>query len=119
MKVAITAKGNDLKSEVEPRFGRCQRFLLVDTETNEFEVIDNTENVNRSGGAGIGATELIASKGAEALITGHCGPNAFTTLNAAGIKVFLGSQGRVEEMLEKLEKGELQAVEAPDVKGHW
>ncbi len=119
MKVAITAKGNDLKSEVEPRFGRCQWFLLVDIDTNEVEVIDNTENVNRAGGAGIGATELIASKGAEALITGHCGPNAFTTLNAAGIKVFLGGQGRVEEMLEKLKKGELQAVEAPDVKGHW
>jgi len=119
MKVAITAKGTDLKSDVEPRFGRCQWFLLVDTETKEFEVIDNAENVNRAGGAGIGATKLIVSKGAEALITGHCGPNAFTTLSEAGIKVFFGSQGSVEEMLDKLEKGELPEVEAPDVRGHW
>ncbi len=120
MKVAVTTKGNTLDAPIDPRFGRAQKFIIVDTENeNDFEVIDNTQNLEASGGAGIQAAQNVASKSIEALITGHCGPNAFKTLSAVNIKVFEGATGTVKEMLEKLKKGELKAAGSADVEGHW
>ena len=42
MKVAIPTRGNDLTSEVEQRFGRCPRYLIVDLETMDYTVVENT-----------------------------------------------------------------------------
>jgi predicted Fe-Mo cluster-binding NifX family protein len=119
MKIAITAQGQDLQSAVDPRFGRAKWFLVVDTETGDCEAVDNKQNVNAAQGAGIQAAKIVASKQVEALITGHCGPNAFHTLNAAGIKIIVGAEGTVSEALEKYKNGELKPVEGPDVAGHW
>jgi len=79
MKIAISASGSDLSSSVDPRFGRCPFFLLVDTDTMEFEAVENS-NVSAMSGAGIQSAQFIANKGAKALLTGSCGPNAFQTL---------------------------------------
>ncbi|HHE47218.1 MAG TPA: dinitrogenase iron-molybdenum cofactor biosynthesis protein [Bacteroidetes bacterium] len=119
MKIAICSKGNTLDAEVDPRFGRCKYFLIVDTESRQVEVVDNSENLNRAGGAGIQSAELISSSGAEALLTGHCGPNAFTTLNAAGLRVFTGIEGSASEAIDQFNRGDLKAMSAPDVEGHW
>jgi predicted Fe-Mo cluster-binding NifX family protein len=64
MKVAVTAKGKMLESEVDPRFGRAAFFLIVDTESFDFEVVDNSENLNAFKGAGIQAATAISKKGA-------------------------------------------------------
>ena len=77
---------------VDPRLERAWQFLLVDTESMEFDVLDNP-NVGAMGGAGIQTAQLLASNGVQAVITGNCGPNAFTTLNAAGIQVYIGASG--------------------------
>ena len=119
MKIAISSEGDSLDFKVDPRFGRCQYFLVVDTESRQVEVIDNTKNINRAGGAGIQAAELISSSGVEALLTGHCGPKAFTTLKAAGVEVFTGIEGLASEALERFSKGDLKATNAPDVESHW
>ena len=119
MKVAITAQGQDLESPVDPRFGRAKWFLVVDTETGEFEVVDNKQNVNAAQGAGIQAAQIVASKETNVLITGHCGPNAFRTLSAAGIQIIAGAKGTVAEALEKFKSGEVKPVDGPDVEGHW
>ena len=94
MKVAISSSGKDLNSQVDPRFGRCTYFLIVDTDDMSFEVFDN-ESGMLGGGAGIQSAQFVASKGARAVITGNCGPNAVSTLDAAGIQVFLGNTGTV------------------------
>ena len=117
MKIAITAKGNTLESEVDPRFGRCSYFLIVDTDTMSFESISN-ESAMASGGAGIQAAQTVAKSGVEAVVTGNMGPNAFQTLSAAGIKVFTGANGTVKESIEKYKKGELKETEAPNVDSH-
>ena len=91
MKVAVTAKGVLLDSEVDPRFGRAPYILIVDTATLAFEAIDNSDNVNAFKGAGIQAATMVSDKGAEVLMTGYCGPKAFATLEAAGIKVIMGA----------------------------
>ena len=119
MKVAVTSRGPTLDDEIDPRFGRAQVFLVVDTDTGEFEAVDNKQNLEAAQGAGIQAGRIVADHGAEVLITGHCGPNAFRTLSAAGIKVVLGAEGTVGEAVEKLKKGELKPAGDADVEGHW
>jgi len=119
MKVAFTLKGQDLDGTIDPRFGRAEAFLIVDTDTNEFERIDNTANVEAASGAGIAAAQSLADRGVRALITGHCGPNAFEALAAAGIQIYLGASGPVRQALEQYKAGTLHAADKPDVQGHW
>ena len=86
MKIAITSSGSDLKSEVDPRFGRCAYFILVETDTDEFEAVENT-GAQGMGGVGIQSGQVMADREVKTVLTGSCGPNAFQTLQAAGIKV--------------------------------
>lgn len=117
MKIGISSTGEDLNADVDPRFGRCKYFLFVDTDTMDFEAVSN-ESAMASGGAGIQAAQTVAKAGAETIITGNMGPNAFRTLSAAGIKVFTGANGTVKETVEKYKKGELKETEAPNVGSH-
>ncbi len=117
MKIAITAKSNILESDIDPRFGRCSYFLIIDIDTMSFEPISN-ESAMASGGAGIQAAQTIAKAGVEVVVTGNMGPNAFQTLSAAGIKVFTGADGTIKEVIEKYKKGELKETEAPNVDSH-
>lgn len=119
MKVAITSSGEGLDSPVDPRFGRAAKFILIDTETDSVQVVDNTQNLNAAQGAGIQAAQNVSRLGAEVLMTGHCGPKAFAALRAAGIQVITGVQGTVAEAVERFRRGELAPAEAPNVEGHW
>lgn len=119
MKIAITAKGNDMEAALDPRFGRAANFLIVDSETEEFEPLDNSQNLNAAQGAGIQAAQNALRAGAGAVITGHCGPKAFRTLGAAKIKVFLSSAGTVKEALKEFKEGKLAEASGADVEGHW
>lgn len=118
MKLAISAQGNDLHAPVDPRMGRCQQFLLVNSDTLEYEVLQNP-NVGAAGGAGIQTAQLLASHEVNSVITGNCGPNAFATLQAAGIPVYIGAAGTVQQAIEQYKQGQLQAAAAPNVAGHF
>jgi len=117
MKIAVTSKSNNLDSEIDPRFGRCSNFLVVDVDKMSFESISN-ESAMASGGAGIQAAQTVAKTGVEAVITGNMGPNAFQTLSAAKIKVFIGANGTVKEAIDKFKKGELVEASSPNVDSH-
>lgn len=119
MKIAITSKGTDLKAEVDPRFGRAPYLIVVDTETMEFEAVDNSSNVNAFKGAGIQAATLVADKKAEVLLTGYCGPNAFKTVQAANIQVVNDVSGKVDEAVRDFLDGKMQYSSAPNTDGHW
>ena len=119
MKIAITATGKDMSSNVDPRFGRAKYFLVVDTDTNEAAAHDNTQNLNAAQGAGIQAGETVARLGAAAVVTGNVGPKAFRTLNAAGVKVYLCGQMSVTDAVEKFKGGELKEATSANVEGHW
>lgn len=108
-----------MNSEVDPRFGRARYFIVVDTETGEHRVVDNTQNLNASQGAGVQAAQTVAGLKVDAVMTGHCGPRAFGLLNEAGIKVYVGVTGTVEAAVTKLREGEYAAAEGPSVEGHW
>ena len=117
MQIALTAKGESLESEIDPRFGRCQYFLIVDLDTMNVTSISN-ESALASGGAGIQAAQTIAKTGADVVVTGNMGPNAFETLSAAGIKVVIGASGLVKEAIEQYKKGELSETKSPNVGSH-
>ena len=118
MKVAITSTGKELDSDLDLRFGRCAYFLVVDTETNSAEIIDNS-SVALGGGAGIAASQQLINGNVNVLITGNVGPNAFQTLNAANVEIYKSVPGKVSEILEKFKKGDLEKVESSNVGGHF
>jgi len=119
MKLAITAKTENRNDAVDPRFGRCRYFIIIDTETDETEVINNTMNVNAAQGAGIQSAQNLINSGAEAIVTGHVGPKAFRTLSAGGIKIFTGAQGTIEDALKAWKENKLEKASQADVEGHW
>ena len=118
MTIAFSVQGATLDAQIDPRLGRAQQFLLVNTESLEHEAIANP-NGNASGGAGIQVAQLLASKGAQAVITGNCGPNAFATFQAVGIPVYTGASGTIREALAQYREGRLTAASQPNVGGHF
>lgn len=119
MKIAVTAQGRDLSSDVDPRFGRAKYFLIVETETGDHQAADNAQNLNASQGAGIQAGRNVVELGVGAVITGHVGPKAFSTLRAGGVKIFTGATGTVAEAVAQFKAGRLQQALDADVEGHW
>jgi predicted Fe-Mo cluster-binding NifX family protein len=105
MKVCVTATGPDLDSEIDPLFGRCQYFLFVDMESLELEAVENP-NFAVAEGAGIQSAQLVANKGVHTIITGQVGPNAFSVLRIAGVKILVEGSGKVREAVEKYKRGE-------------
>jgi predicted Fe-Mo cluster-binding NifX family protein len=120
MKVAISAQSGDIQALVDPRFGRAAWFIVADTESDEWAAIDNRENVEASGGAGVQAGTRVAEQGVKAVITGNVGPNAQKVLDAAGVRIYQAGNGvTVRDALARLAKGQLSVVDAPTVAGHW
>lgn len=119
MKIAFSTSGKTEDAPMDPRFGRAKMFLLHDTDTGNWEPVDNQTNVNALQGAGIKSAETVANCGAEAVVTGNCGPKAFQALSRANVNVYLTNAATVAEALEQFNQGKLQSVAAPNVQGHW
>ena len=117
MRIAVTSTGTDLDAQVDPRFGRCARFIIIDTESMEFEAIEN-QNVDAGGGAGVQSGQLLAGKDVKFVLTGNCGPNAHRVLTAAGIDVIVGVSGSVREAVEEFNNGAFRIADSPNVDSH-
>ncbi|MFZ5785300.1 MAG: NifB/NifX family molybdenum-iron cluster-binding protein [Acidobacteriota bacterium] len=117
MKVAVSSTGSTLDAAIDPRFGRCQTFLLVETDDLGFEAVANG-SFTLGGGAGIQAALLVAQRGAKAVLTGNCGPNAHQTLTASGIQVVVGCSGTVRDAVSRFAAGALEPAPAPNVAPH-
>jgi predicted Fe-Mo cluster-binding NifX family protein len=118
MKIAISATGRSLDAEVDPRFGRCQYFIIADPETMEFEAVENSSAMT-SGGAGISTAQMIASKGVKVVFTGNCGPNAYQVLSSAGIQVITGVSGSIKDAIEGYRSGKFQTSASANVPDHF
>lgn len=118
MKIGISATKPSLDADVDPRFGRCQFFIIVDPETMQFEALENSSAM-AGGGAGISAAQMIADKGVQAVLTGNCGPNAYQVLSTAGIQVITGVSGKVKDAIEQHKSAKFQASSQPNVPDHF
>lgn len=119
MKVAFSVDGADLDSLLDSRFGRCAHFLILETSTQSFELVENSQNLSAAQGAGIQSAQNVIASGAQALVTGHCGPKAFKVLHAAGIPIYLAEALPIRELIPSFEQGGLAQLTEPDVEGHW
>jgi predicted Fe-Mo cluster-binding NifX family protein len=120
MKVAITAGGEELNSPVDRVFGRARWFVITDPDGGNAEVLENSQNVNAAQGAGIQAAQQIANQSVDVVLIGNVGPNAFSALDAASIKVFQFESDvlTVRDALTAWKEGRLQEVKSPTAKGH-
>ena len=109
MKIVVSSTGDSLDSQIDPRFGRCSFFIIIDTEDMSFESINN-ENIALGGGEGIQSASYVVSKGVKAVLTGNCGPKAMQVFNTANVDVYIGSSGTVKEAVEKFKQGGLSST---------
>ncbi len=117
MKIAVSATGPDLSSEVDPRFGRCQYLIFVETDTMDFESISNA-SAGASGGAGIATGQTVVNKDVQAVLTGNVGPKAHNVLAQAGIQIMTGVSGSIRQAVEEFNNGKLKATSGPTVEEH-
>jgi predicted Fe-Mo cluster-binding NifX family protein len=106
MKVVISATGQDLESTVDERFGRCRYFIIVETDDMSFEVVDNA-NADLSTSAGIQSASYVAATGAQAVITGNCGPKAMRVFAETDMRIILGQHGVIKDVVQKFKSGAL------------
>ena len=118
MKIAVSSTGPTLDDRVDPRFGRCAYFVVVDTDDMSYEAFDN-ESIALGGGAGIQSAQFVANQGVQGVITGNCGPNAVQTLSASHVKVYVGQSGTVRDVVERFRKGEIKSTSTPNVTSHY
>lgn len=111
MKIAISATGNSAQASFNPRFGRCDFFLVWDDQEEKWETHANPAMEAR-GGAGTQAAQFIAHLGVQVIISGRFGPNAYTALEAAGIQTYVAQSGTGQEVLQQFLAGDLQQVDA-------
>lgn len=105
MKVAISSTGTDLDAQVDPRFGRCAHFIIVETDDMSWVSLANPSGAAASG-AGVNAASFVVANGAETVITGNCGPKAEAAFAAVGVRVITGQSGTVREALQQITKGD-------------
>jgi predicted Fe-Mo cluster-binding NifX family protein len=120
MKIAISTSAASLDSLVDPRFGRAARFVIFDTEAQEWTTYPNPA-LNAKGGAGVQAAQFIASHGAQVAISGDFGPNAYKTLSAAGVQMFQvpsGTAFTARELLVRYRRRQLKQATAPNRPGY-
>ena len=109
MRIVVSANGADLDAPASPVFGRCPAYVFVDTETMEFEAVENPA-IAAPGGAGIQAAQFVIERGAQAVVTGNVGPNAFNVFRSAGVPIYLFGGGTVREAVEAFKSGKLQSI---------
>lgn len=114
MRLCVTSTGADIHSMVDDRFGRANFFLIIDTDTMQFEALYNSAR-NEGRESGVRAAEMLADRGVEALLTGVVGPNAFTALRESNIRIFEGASefDSVKGALEKFKKGHYTEAAGP------
>lgn len=117
MKIAVSATGPQIDASVDPRFGRCPWFVIVETDDLSSESFENTSQALGQG-AGIQSARAVVERGARFVLTGNCGPNAHQALTTAGIGVVLGCTGTVRQVVEQFKAGSLQPSGTPNVAGH-
>lgn len=112
MRIAISATGQNIESEVSEIFGRCPYFIIAEIKGDKIqntEILKN-ESGNQNSGAGVLTAQLMAEKNVEAVITGKVGPRALDVLKQFKIEIYIG-EGRVREVLSSFIGKKLKKVD--------
>jgi predicted Fe-Mo cluster-binding NifX family protein len=120
MKIGISSSGSGLDSMVDKNFGRCQYFAVVEIENGvigKAKFIENTASA-QAGGAGVTASQLIASEGVDAIIASNMGPRALDVFSQLGIKMYRG-EGNIADVAKEFIDGKLQEIQSATGPRHF
>lgn len=119
MKLALTAAGEGLESNLSPVFGRCPYFAVVQLEDEDIATSETIQNpaVNQGGGAGVLAAQTVGDQDVDALVTGNVGPRAFDVLRQLDIDIYSGRQASLRDNIEAFQQGQLEKVSSPGSMG--
>jgi len=113
MNIILTTVSPKIESTVDPRFGRGAYFLIVDTETLEWQTHSNP-GARSTGGAGIRAAQFASDQKVDAVLSGDFGPNAYTALEQAGIPMYVyGNCQTAIEAITAFKDGTLRQIGSP------
>ena len=112
MKIAISASEPQYEAKLEPRFGRCAYFLILDSETQDWKPMQNPA-AEAMGGAGPQAAQFLADQDVQAVISGEFGPNAYSALEAAGIRMYRSQVDDISKLFDKYLTDRLELISGP------
>lgn len=107
MKLVMSVQNDSPQTKVDLRFGRCNFFALVDTETGDVSFAANQASES---GSGIQAASTVIKMNPEAVIVGNIGPKAFRVINQAGIPVFEGLTDSIDETVKLFKSNRLKQI---------
>jgi len=117
MKIVVTSSGTNLDAATHPLFGRCPMYIFIDTDDLSFQAVENPA-LSAPGGAGVQAAQFVLQQGAQAVVTGNVGPNAYQVFQSANIPIYLFEGGTVREAAEAFRTGQLTATQAATAREH-
>ncbi len=103
MKIAITSSGNTLDSKLDTRFGRCQFFVIYDTDTKGIEFIPNPGK-DALEGAGPASVQFVASRDVKKIISGEFGFKVKSLLDSLKIQMIVlkEPEKKIEDIINML-----------------
>ena len=117
MRICIPVQKNE-GSESKPynHFGSAPKFLVVNLEGEEIEVIDNGDLDHEHGKCQ--PLKALEGNKVDAIIVGGIGAGAIMKLNAMGTKVYRGVNDTIEANLKLLQENKLQELSKDDACSH-
>ena len=115
MKICIPTMGNNgLDDFVGEHFGRVPTYTIVNLETNEVKVVQNTSE--HMGGIGY-PPEIMIREGVKILVCRGLGRRAINMFDETGIDVYIGASGTVKDAISAFKQGRLQKAGLGDACG--
>jgi predicted Fe-Mo cluster-binding NifX family protein/Zn finger protein HypA/HybF involved in hydrogenase expression len=115
-RVAVAALGTDLKSGIAPLYGTAPYFFLFDTETKQYQVVNNP-SITSTRSYGSITTQFLQSQNMGAVIAGNYGSRANTALFALNIIPYT-YQGTVTDGVEAYRAGKLTPISNTSLPGY-
>jgi len=112
MRVAIPSAGAGLQAAFDDRFGRAAGFVILDTEGDGMEYLDNSHNQQAGHGAAIQAVQDLLAHGVQSVLAGHFGPKATQALAVASIAAYVCQAGTVEQAWHAFKANQLHRLDS-------
>ncbi|MFX0171763.1 MAG: NifB/NifX family molybdenum-iron cluster-binding protein [Candidatus Hodarchaeota archaeon] len=110
MKIGLPSNGTDFTNQFSSVFGRCLYFIIYNSNNHEVEKAYPNTAQNATGGAGIQAAQSMIDNYVEAVIAPQMGPNAWNVLHGAGIKIYTGINGTIQQNINAFLDGQLNEM---------
>ncbi|HEY9114266.1 MAG TPA: NifB/NifX family molybdenum-iron cluster-binding protein [Bacteroidales bacterium] len=88
MKVAIASQGNSLESKLDKSFGRCNFFVVYDTENKTVEFIENP-NKDDDEKAGSKSVQMVSTRNVSKIISSDFGLRIKPLLDSLKIQMIV------------------------------